>query len=103
MLRASVLHFKSRASKNYGASNKGTLDVKCHGLDFTLLLNPALEFSALPWQTEVCRPRNATTKMAVLLIARVRSLNLRADCHRPEPSTGFVLDLRAGAGNQQYI
>jgi hypothetical protein len=42
-------------------------------------------------------------KMAILLIAKVRSLNLRADCHRPELSAWFVLGLRAGVGNPQTI
>jgi hypothetical protein len=41
-------------------------------------------------------------KMVVLLIAKVRSLHLRADCHRFEPSAGFVLGLRAGVGNPQH-
>jgi hypothetical protein len=40
--------------------------------------------------------------MAVLLIAKVRSLHLRADCHRPELPAEFILGLRAGVGNPQY-
>jgi hypothetical protein len=40
-------------------------------------------------------------KMAVLRIAKVRTLNLGADCHRPELSAEFVLGLRAGVGNSQ--
>jgi hypothetical protein len=35
-------------------------------------------------------------KVAVLLIVKVRSLNLRADCQRPKLSAWFVLGLRAG-------
>jgi hypothetical protein len=54
-----------------------------------------LKFLALGWRTAAC------TSMAVLLIAQVRSLILRADCHRPELSTLFVLGLRAGVGNPQ--
>jgi hypothetical protein len=50
-----------------------------------------------------CTPRIATMNMAILLIAKVRSLNLRADCHRPELSTWFILGLRAGVGNPQSI
>jgi hypothetical protein len=42
-------------------------------------------------------------KMAILLIGKVRSLNLRADCHMPELSTWFVLGLRVGVGNPQTI
>jgi hypothetical protein len=42
-------------------------------------------------------------EMVVLLIAKVRSLNLRADYHRPELSAWFVLGLRAGVGNPQCI
>jgi hypothetical protein len=37
--------------------------------------------------------------MAVLRIAKLRSLNLRAECQRPEPPAGFVLGLGAGVGN----
>jgi hypothetical protein len=40
--------------------------------------------------------------MAVLLIAKVWSLHLRADCHWSEPSAGFIFGLRAGVGNPQY-
>jgi hypothetical protein len=53
----------------------------------------------LSWQTG---PRIATMKMAVLRIAKVRSLNLRAECQRPEPPAGVILGLRAGIGNLQY-
>jgi hypothetical protein len=69
------------------------------------MLNSALKSLTLPWQTVVCCPRIATTKMAVLLIAKVRSrsLHLRADCHRSEPSAGFILGLRAGVGNLQIF
>jgi hypothetical protein len=42
-------------------------------------------------------------KMAVLLIAKVKSLNLRADCHRPEVSMWFVLGLRAAGGCQSAV
>jgi hypothetical protein len=40
-------------------------------------------------------------KIAVPRIAKVRSLHLRADCHRSKPSAGFILGLRAGVGNPQ--
>jgi hypothetical protein len=63
----------------------------------TQIFNPVLE------QTEVCTPRIGTMKMAILLIAKVRSLNLRADCHRPELSTLFVLCLKSGVDNPQCI
>jgi hypothetical protein len=43
------------------------------------------------------------TKMVVLLIAKVKSLSLRADCHRSELSAWFVLGLRSGVGNPQCI
>jgi hypothetical protein len=36
-------------------------------------------------------------------IAIVRCANLRAECPRPEPPAGFVLGLRGGVGNPQYI
>jgi hypothetical protein len=42
-------------------------------------------------------------KIAVPRIAKVRSLHLRADCHRSKPSAGFILGLRAGVGNPQNI
>jgi hypothetical protein len=35
-------------------------------------------------------------KTVVLLIAKLRCLNLRADCPRPETPAGFLLGLRAG-------
>jgi hypothetical protein len=54
-------------------------------------------------QIAVCTPRIATMKMVMLLIAKVRSLNLRADCHRPEFSTWFVLGLIAGVCNPQCV
>jgi hypothetical protein len=41
-------------------------------------------------------------KMAALLIAKVQSLHLRADCHRPKPPAGFVLGLMAGVGHPQH-
>jgi hypothetical protein len=31
------------------------------------------------------------------------SLNLRADCNRPQPPPGFLIGLSAGNGNLQYI
>jgi hypothetical protein len=73
------------------------------GAGFHSIANSVLKSLTLPWQTLVCCPRIATTKMPVLLIAKVRSLHLRADCHRSEPSTGFILGLRAGVGNPQNI
>jgi hypothetical protein len=57
----------------------------------------------LCWQIVVCNPRITTMKIAILLIAKVKSLYLRADCHQPEPSAGFLIGLTAGAGNPQYI
>jgi hypothetical protein len=59
-----------------------------------------LRAQTLGWQG--CVPRIATMKIAVLRIAKVRSLNLRAECQRPEPSAGVVLGLRAEVGNLQY-
>jgi hypothetical protein len=47
--------------------------------------------------------RIATEKIAKSRIAIVRGPNLRAECQRPEPLTGFVLGLRAGVGNPQCI
>jgi hypothetical protein len=49
-----------------------------------------------------CTLRIATMKMALLRIAKASSLNLRAECQRPESLAGFVLGLRAGVGNPQY-
>jgi hypothetical protein len=54
-------------------------------------------------QITVCIPRIATKQMIVLLIAEVKSINLRADCHRPELPAWFLLGLRAGVGNPQCI
>jgi hypothetical protein len=82
-----------------GLNITSNFDVKLRGLDLTLLLNSALKFLTLPWQIAVCSPQIATTKMAVLLIAKARSLNFRADYLQPEPSTGFLLGLRAGDGS----
>jgi hypothetical protein len=61
-----------------------------------------LKFVMLCWQTAAYTPRIETMKMAVLRIAKVRSIHLRADCHRSNPSVGFILGLRAGVGNPQY-
>jgi hypothetical protein len=49
-----------------------------------------------------CTPRIATMNIAVLRIAKFRSLNLRVEGQRPEPPAGFVIGLRAGVGNPQY-
>jgi hypothetical protein len=72
------------------------------GTDSTLLLNSALKFVTQCWQTVACTPRIATMKMAVLRVAKVRSIHLRADCQRSNPSAGFILGLRAEVGNPQY-
>jgi hypothetical protein len=95
MLRVLVLNLLSRSSKIYDSSNRGPLEVKWQGLDSTLLLNSALKFVTLCWQTATCTPQIATMKMAVLRIAKVRSIHLRADCHRPNPPAGFIIGLRA--------
>jgi hypothetical protein len=42
-------------------------------------------------------------KKAILLIAKVSSLNLRAGCHRPALSAWFVLGLRVEVGNPHCI
>jgi hypothetical protein len=89
-------------SKIYDALNRRSLDVKWLGLDSTPLLNSALKCLTLCWQTAACTPRIATMKMALLRIAKVKSLNLRAECQRPETPAGFILGLRAGVGNPQY-
>jgi hypothetical protein len=81
----------------------GGLDVKGRGMDSTLLLNSALKFIRLYWQIAVFSRRIATEKIAVPQIAIVRGPNLRAECQRHKPPAGFVLDLRAGVGNPQYI
>jgi hypothetical protein len=98
MLRPMVLHFKRCASIVYAASNKGTIDVKWQGLDFTLLLNPALQLLnqskqivvytlGLPLHTADCYNLHA---------------KFESDCDRPEPSAGFILGLRAaGISNLQ--
>jgi hypothetical protein len=57
-----VVHLKYMTLR----SNRGPLDVKWKGLDSTLLLK----------------------KMVVLLIAKVRSPNLREDCHKLEAPAG---------------
>jgi hypothetical protein len=88
---------KSRASKIYDFLNRHSLNVKWRGLDF-ILLNFVLKFLTLCWQITVCTLRIATMKIVVLLIAKVRSLNLRADCHKPELSTWLIIGLRAGVG-----
>jgi hypothetical protein len=72
-------------------------------LDFTLLPNSALKFLTLCWQIAVCTPRIATVKMVILLIAQVRSLNLQANSNRPKLSACFILGLRAGVGNPQWL
>jgi hypothetical protein len=51
----------------------------------------------------VCFPRIFTRKMDILLIAIVSRLNLRADCHWPEPSAWLIIGRRAGAGNPHCI
>jgi hypothetical protein len=84
-------------------SNRQFLDEKLRGLDSSLLLNYALKFVTLYWQIAVFSRQIATEKIAVLQIAIVRGPNLRAECQRPEPPAGFVLGLRAGVGNPQYI
>jgi hypothetical protein len=55
------------------------------------------------WQIAVCTPRIATVKIVILQVAKVRSLNLSADCHRPALSAWFPLGLRVGFGNQQCL
>jgi hypothetical protein len=60
------------------------------------MFNPVL-------QIVVCTLRIATVKIVILQIAKVRSLNLSADCHRSALSAWFVLGLRAGFGNQQCL
>jgi hypothetical protein len=45
----------------------------------------------------------ATQKIAISRIAIVRGPNLRAECHRPEPPAVFLLGLRVGLGNPQYV
>jgi hypothetical protein len=42
----------------------------------------------------------AREKIAVPRIAIVRSLNLRAECQRPETPAGFILGVRGGGGWQ---
>jgi hypothetical protein len=70
---------------------------KWRGLDL-LLLNFALIFITLGLQIAVCTPKIAIMKMVILLIAKIRSLNLRAECHRPEISAKFIFGLEGGAG-----
>jgi hypothetical protein len=60
--------------------------VKLLGLAFTFLLNSA--FKCGPWQIAV-------------FIPDMRSLNLRADCHRPELAASNPCYMRAGLGNPQ--
>jgi hypothetical protein len=102
MLRILVLNLESRSPKIYDSSNRRPLEVKWRRLDSTLLLNSALKFITLCWQTPAFTPRIATMKMAILRIAKVRSIHLRADCHRSNPFAGFILGLRAGVGKPQY-
>jgi hypothetical protein len=83
---------KSRTSKINDVSNRRFLDEKWRGLDSTLLLNSALKFVTLYWQIAVFSRRLPQ-----------RKLPLRVECQRPEPPAGFVLGLRAGVGNPQYI
>jgi hypothetical protein len=103
MLRVLVLNLESRSSNKYDISNMGPLDVKWRGLDFTLLLNSALKYLTLCWQTVVFSRRIATEKIAVPRIAIVRGPNLRAECQRPEPPAGFLLGLSAEVGNPRNI
>jgi hypothetical protein len=79
------------------------LDVKWRGLDFTLLLNSALKYLILCWQTVVFSRRIATEKISVPRIAIVRGPNLRAECQRPELPVGFLLGLSAEVGNPRNI
>jgi hypothetical protein len=99
--RVSVLHMKSCASKRNDASNRGSLDVKWWELDFTHLLSSALKCIPRTWQSKVFIPRSATNKMTVVLIATVKSLDLRADCYRPDLSACILCYLSAGLGNPQ--
>jgi hypothetical protein len=92
-----------RLSKIHDTSNRGLLDVKWRGLDFSLLPNSRPKFLTLCWQIAVCTPRIATVKIVIALIAKVRSLNLRADCNRPELSAWLSLGLRVGFGNPKCL
>jgi hypothetical protein len=105
MLRVSVLHLYSHASRMYDSSNRQSLDVKWGewGLDSTLLLNSALKFVTLFWQIAVFSRQIATEKIAVPWIAIIRGPNLRAECQRPETPAGFVLGLRARVCNLHNI
>jgi hypothetical protein len=60
------------------------------------ILNPVLADRGV--SSEDCHNKNGHTADC-----QNRSLNLRADCHRPELSAWFVLGLRAGVGNPQRI
>jgi hypothetical protein len=62
-----------------------------------------LKFVTLYWQIAVFSRRIATKKIAILRIAIVRCPNLREECHWPELPAGFVIGLRAGVSNPQYI
>jgi hypothetical protein len=53
------------------------------------------------WQSAVFRSRIATTKITTLRIGTDRSLNLRADCHRPDLTAGIPCYLSAELGNTQ--
>jgi hypothetical protein len=53
------------------------------------------------WQSVMFRPRIATNKITVLRIATDSSLNLRADCHRPELAACIACYLSEELGNPQ--
>jgi hypothetical protein len=86
--RISFKLIKSRI-KIYDASNRGPLDVKWRGLDFTFLLKYAIKFVTLSKLIAVFTPRIAYAKIGVLQTAKVRCQNLRAECHGPDSSAVF--------------
>jgi hypothetical protein len=83
--RASVLQMKSRASQRIASSNRGTLDVKWRELDFSHLLST--RFKRVP--------RMAKNKIIGARIATVKSLNLKADCYRPDLAACILCHLRS--------
>jgi hypothetical protein len=72
-------------------------EARFHSLDKT----PCSNFYCGSWQSTVFRLQIATNKITVLWIVTDCSLNLRADCHRPDLAACIVCHLSTELGNPQ--
>jgi hypothetical protein len=86
---------------SYDNSNRGILDVKWRGLDFSLIAHSALKCAPRMWQSAAFRLRIAKNRITVARIATDRSMNLRADCHRPDLTACIAGNLNTELGNPQ--